>query len=120
MTIHPENSKLLAIPGIPSLLRLVIIPMSYAYDTDLDMIFSFSAFHLAKPGTKSKPGMKSPISSASNTLFSSVRGPYSLSVTARNPCWLSLGFVDILLPRKLHLLLILLSVVDVDGTAVSS
>lgn len=68
-------------------------------------------FHLAKPGTKS------PISSASNTLFSSVRGPYSLSVVVRYSYLLILALIGVFRPKKLHLLL---DRSGVDGTAVSS
>ncbi len=61
--------------------------------------------------------MKSPISSASNMLFNSVLGPYSLLMVERFPCPSTLDFVDAFQLKKLHLLL---DVSAVDGTAVSS
>ena len=88
-------------------------PISYFNVTHRGFFFSSSW-----PSHFAKPGMKSPISSASKTLFNSVRGPYSLSVVARYSCLFPLGFVGVFRLRKLHLLLDLLSAVD--GTAVSS
>ena len=72
---------------------------------------------ISKDSHFAKPGMKSPISSASNILFNSVRGPYSLPVLETCSSPFIFDFWDVFRLRKLHLLL---DRSAVDGTTVSS